>query len=42
LIALNFYDKTAVQNLKETIEQEEKFTEKKWFLEQLNGQKNSA
>ncbi len=37
LIALNVYDKEAVQVLKETIEQEEKLTEKKWFMEQLNG-----
>lgn len=37
LIALNTFDKEAVQILRESIEQEEKLTEKKWFIEQLNG-----
>lgn len=35
LMELNFFDKTAVQELRKLIEKEEVLTEKRWFLEHL-------
>jgi len=37
LMAINFYDKKAVEQLRSKIEKEENLTEKQWLIEQLGG-----